>query len=137
MPFVFRAVFLLCFAVAGFVGYGVALNFLSKVIVTSDRSLIYGAFLLQGFIAAALVAALLCFPLARVFRQHAPYAALAVSVPVLLLRIPDLVAPSRHLSAWVISAYEVVAYAVLLVLGAWLAHKQLRSNTLLSRDDAS
>ena len=67
-----RAVLLLGLAGAGFVIYGNALNYVSEIIVTTNHSLIYGAILLQGFIAAAFVAALLCFPLAKVFRQHSP-----------------------------------------------------------------
>lgn len=133
-PFALRAVLLIGLAGAGFVVYGNALSYLSDVIATTDRSLIYGALLLQGFIAAALVAALLCFPLAKLFRQHAPYAALAVSLPSLLLRAPELLDPGRHVFALIISAYEVLAYAFLLVLGAWVAHKQLAPNNPLQRD---
>lgn len=125
MSFAFRAVLLPGLALVGFLVYGNMLGYLGDVIVTDDRSFIYGALLLQGFVAAALVAALLCFPLAIVFRQNAPYAALAVSMPVLLLRVPELADSSRHVLALFISAYGVLAYAVLLVLGAWLAHKQL------------
>lgn len=134
MSFTFRAVLLPSLAGVGFLVYGNVLGYLGDVIATNDHSLIYGALLLQGFVAAALVAALLCFPLALVFRQHSPYAALAVSLPVLLLRVPELADSSRHVLALFISAYEVLAYAVLLVLGAWLAHKQLIPNKMLHRD---
>jgi uncharacterized membrane protein len=134
MSFALRIVLLFFFAGVGFLGYGHALGYLSNVMITNDNSLIYGTMLMQGFIAAALVAALLCFPLAKVFRRHAPYAALVVSLPVLLLRIPELMDSSRHPFALFISAYEVLAYALLLVLGAWLAHKQIIPNTALQRD---
>lgn len=126
-----RLVLLLGLAGTGFVVYGNTLGYLGEVMVATDRSLIYGALLLQGFIAAILVSALLCFPLARVFRQYAPHAALAVSLPVLLLRAPELLIPSRHAFALLISAYEVFTYALFLVLGAWLARKQLTSKTAL------
>lgn len=110
MSFVIRSILLIIFAIAGFLVYGNALDYLSKIIVAPDRTLIYGALMLQGFVAAVLVSALLCFPLAKVFRQHSPYAALAISLPVLLLRIPEFLAPSRHVFALLISAYEILAY---------------------------
>lgn len=105
--------------------YRKALGYLGDAIVTIDHSLIYGALMLQGFIAAALVAALLCFPLANVFRQHASYAALIVSLPVLQMRIPELLDSSRHAFSLLISVYEVFTYALLIILGTWSAHKQL------------
>lgn len=128
MSFFIRSILLILFATVGFFVYGNALGYLSEIIVATDRPLIYGALLLQGFIAAALVSALLCFPLAIVFRKHSPYAALAISLPVLLLRAQEFLGPSRHVFALLISAYEVLAYTILLVLGAWLAHKQLTPN---------
>lgn len=135
MSLALRAVLLLGLSGAGFVVYGNALNYVSEIIVTTNHSLIYGAILLQGFIAAAFVAALLCFPLAKVFRQHSPYAALVVSLPVLLLRVPELLNPARHMFALIVSAYEVLAYAFLLILGAWLAHKQLTHHSTILRGD--
>jgi len=129
MSFFIRSILLILFAITGFFVYGNALAYLSEIIVAPDRPLIYGALMLQGFIAAALVSALLCFPLAKVFRQHSSYAALAISLPVLLLRAPEFLVPSRHVFALLISVYEVLAYALLLVLGTWLAHKQLTPNT--------
>ncbi|AAZ97161.1 hypothetical protein Tbd_1208 [Thiobacillus denitrificans ATCC 25259] len=118
---------------AAFFVYGNALGYLNEIIVSPDRRLAVGAVLLQGFIAAVLVSALLCFPLAKVFRRHSPYAALAISLPVLLLRTPELLDPSRNVLALLISAYEILAYAVLLVLGTRLAHKQLTPNAPLHR----
>lgn len=134
MSFFIRAILLMLFAMAGFFVYGNALGYLSETIVAPDRPLIFGALLLQGFIAALLVSALLCFPLAKVFRQHSPYAALAISLPVLLLRAPEFLDPSRNFFALLISAYEVLAYTLLLVLGTRLAHKQLPPNIPLQRD---
>lgn len=128
MSFVIRSILLILFAVAGFLVYGNALGYLGEIIVAPDRPLTYGALLLQGFVAAALVSLLLCFPLAKVFHKHSPLAALAISLPVLLLRAPEFLDPSRHVFALIISAYEVLAYALLLVLGAWLANKQLSPN---------
>lgn len=134
MSFFIRSILLVLFAIAGFLVYGNALGYLSEIIVAPDRPLIYGTLLLQGFIAAAIVSALLCFPLAKVFRQHSPYAALAISLPILLLRAPEFLDPSRHVFALLLSAYDVLAYVLLLILGAWLAHKQLIPNTPLQQD---
>lgn len=134
MSLAIRSVLLILFAIVGFLVYGNALGYLSEIIVTSDQSLAYGAIILQGFLAAAVVATLLCYPLAKVFHQHSHYAALAISFPVLLLRAPEFLDPSRHVFALLISVYEVLAYALLLVLGAWLAHKQLSPNTMLQQD---
>ena len=134
MSFAIRSFLLILFAIAGFFVYGNALGYLSEIIVASDRPLIYGALMLQGFLAAALVSALMCYPLAKVFRQHSPYAALTISLPVLLLRIPEFLDPSRHVVALFMSAYEVLAYALLLVFGTWLAHKQLSPDPALQRD---
>jgi len=131
MSFAIRAVLLPGLGFAGVILYGQVLRYLGAVIVTTDRSLIYGSLLLQGFVSAALVAAVLCFPLAKMFRQYSPYAALAISLPVLVLRIPELLDPSRHVIAWVMSAYDVLAYACLLVIGTWLAHKQLSAGGTL------
>ena len=128
MSFAIRSILLILFAIAGFLVYGNALGYFGEIIVVSDRPFIYGALLLQGFVAAALVSILLCFPLAKVFHKHSPLAALAISLPVLLLRIPEFLDPSRHVFALFISAYEVLAYVLLPVLGAWLAHKQLSPN---------
>jgi hypothetical protein len=133
MSFIIRFILLILFATAGFFVYGNALGYLSEIIVTSDQSLIYGALILQGFLAAAIVSALLCFPLAKVFQKHSTYAAMVISLPALLLRIPEFLDPSRHVFALLVSAYDVLAYALLLVLGAWLAHKQLSPNTALQR----
>lgn len=122
-----RAVLLPVFAGVGFLVYGNALGYFGEAISTDDQSLIFGFLLLQGFLAAGLAATLLCYPLAWVFRQHSPHAAFAISLPVLLLRLPEFFDTSRHIFALLVSAYEVLAYALLLVLGAWLAHRKIPS----------
>jgi hypothetical protein len=132
MSFTILFILLILFTTAGFFVYGNALGYLGEIIVTTDQSLIYGALALQGFLAAAIVSALLCFPLAKVLQKYFPYAAMAISLSALLLRIPEFLDPSRHVFALLISAYEGLAYALL--LGAWLAHKQLSPNTALQRD---
>lgn len=125
MAFLLRSVLLICFAAGGTFLYGLGLAYLSEVIVTSNRSWGYGAILLQGFLAALLVAVLLCVPLAKVFRQHALYAALAVSLPVLALRVPGLLGAWRNSPSQLLALFEVVAYTLFLALGSWLAHKRL------------
>jgi hypothetical protein len=120
---------LLIAAYIGFMVYANTLVYLDEIIGTTDRSFIYGAFLLKEFIVAALIAALFCFPLAKVFRQYSPYAALAVSLPVLLIRVPELATPPYRVPHLIISTYGMIAYVLLLVLGTWLVHKQLTAPT--------
>ncbi len=134
MSFAIRLILLILFPFVGFFVYTHALAYLSEIIVSPNQSLIYGAIILQGFLAATLVSALLSYPLAKVFHRYSCYAALAISLPVVLLRAPEILDLSRHDLALLISAYEVLAYALLLVLGAWLAHKHLSPNTALQRD---
>jgi hypothetical protein len=119
-----RGVALVVLAVGGFTLYGLAIGYFSGVIPTNDRDLVYGALMLQGFLAAALVAAVLAYPLAMLFRNWAVLAAVLVVLPALLLRLPELTAPSRH-TALLISLYEIGAYLVLVVAGTWLASRRL------------
>lgn len=121
---------------AGFVAYGYSLDFFTTAIPTpKDRSLIFGVLLAQGFTAAALVSVLFCYPLAFIYRKSAATTAFVMALPVLALRLPELTAFDRHPIALAISAYEVFAYAVLLVAGAELAHRHLaRSNIAVKRD---
>lgn len=121
-----RLLMLPAFAWAGFIAYGYSLEFFATSIPTpTDRSLIFGALIAQGFAAAALVSILFCYPLAFIYRKSAITIALIMVLPVLALRLPELTAFNRHPIALAISVYEVLAYAVLLVAGAWLANSHL------------
>lgn len=115
---------------AGFVAYANSMEFFGEVItLPKERPLVYGALLAQGFLAAALVSVLFCYPLALLYRDSVVSVALVMALPVLVIRLPELVAFDRHAFALAISAYEVLTYAVLLVVGAWLAHRHIvRSN---------
>lgn len=121
---------------AGFVAYGYNVEFFGQLIPTpQDRSLVFGALLAQGFLAAAVISILFSYPLALIYRKSAVAVALVMALPVLVLRLPELSAFDRHPVALAISAYEVFAYAVLLVAGAWLAQRHLaRSNIAVKRD---
>ena len=111
---------------AGFVTYGYSLNFFSEIIpIPEERSLVFGALLAHGFLAAAVISILFSYPLALLYRKLAVTVALAMSVPVLVLLLPDLANFNRHPFAIAISAYHVLAYALLLVVGTWLAHNHL------------
>ncbi len=134
MSIALRVVLLPVFASIGFLVYGNALGYLATVIATDNHSLIFGSLLLQGLLAATLVATLLCYPIAWVFRQHSPHAALAICLPVLVLQFPEFLDSSRHIFALVISGYEVLAYTLLLVLGTWLVHRQYTPNPALHTD---
>lgn len=120
----------------GFVAYGYNLEFFGLHIPTpKDRSLVFGALLAQGFLAAAVISILFSYPLALIYRKSAVAVATVMVIPVLVLRLPELSSFDRHPIALAISAYEVFAYAVLLVAGAWLAQGHLaRSNIAVKRD---
>lgn len=134
--FTTRLLVLPVFAWAGFVAYGYSLNLISEVIaIPKDRSLIYGVLLAQEFLSAASISILLCYPLAFIYRKSAATAAFAVSLPVLVLTLPDLMDFDRRPTALAISAYGVLAYTVLLVAGTWLAQEHLaRANIATKRD---
>ena len=121
---------------AGFVAYGYNLEFFGEIIpIPEERSLIVGSLLAQGFLSAAVISVLFCYPLALLYQKSAVTVALVMSLPLLLLRLPELTAFDRHPIAIAISAYEVLTYTLLLVVGSWLAHSHLaRSNPSLKRD---
>ena len=131
-----RLLLLPVFVWAGFVAYGYNVEFFGQLIpISQDRSLVFGALLAQGFLAAAVISILFSYPLALIYRKSAVAVALVMALPVLVLRLPELSAFDRHPVALAISAYEVFAYAVLLVAGAWLAQRHLaRSNPAFKRD---
>ena len=131
-----RLLLLPVFVWAGFVAYGYNVEFFGQLIpIPQDRSLVFGALLAQGFLAAAVISILFSYPLALIYRKSAVAVALVMALPVLVLRLPELSAFDRHPVALAISAYEVFAYAVLLVAGTWLAQRHLaRSNPVFKRD---
>lgn len=107
----------------GFVMYGYGLELFSTVIpIPEERSFGFGALLAQGFLAAAVVTRIFSSPLAQIYRKNAVAVALVMSIPVLVLRLPELLKFSRHPYAIAISGYEVIAYAVLLIAGVWRSH---------------
>lgn len=129
----FTAIRLLLFPVltwAGFVGYGYSLVLFGQIIpIPEERSLVFGVLLAQGFLSAAVISVVFCYPVALLYQKSAVTVALVMSLPVLMLRLPEFTTFDRHPLAIAISAYEVLAYGLLLVVGVWLAHRQLtRSN---------
>lgn len=124
-PILFAAIRLLMLPVltgTGFIAYGEGLEWFAKVIpIPQDRSLMFGALLAQGFAAAALVSILFCYPLAFIYGKSAMAIAFIMALPVLAFRLPELVNVDRHPIALAISAYEVLAYSVLLLAGTGAA----------------
>jgi hypothetical protein len=121
-----RLLMLPVLVLAGFMAYAYSLNFFVSVIpIPKDRSLVFGALLAQGFASAALVSILFCYPLAFIYRKFSIIIALVMILPVLVFYLPGLTRPGRNPIAIIISAYEILAYVVLLVAGAWLAHTHL------------
>lgn len=132
-----RLILLPAFVWAGFVAYGYSLEALGEIIPTpKEGSFVFGILLAQGFLAAAVISILFCYPLALLYRQLAVTVAMVMSLPVLMLRLPELMAFDRHPVAIAISAYEVLTYGVLLVVGAWLAHSRLSSSNIAVKRDA-
>ncbi len=121
---------------AGFIVYGNSLEFFATAIATpQDRRLIFGALLAQGFAAAALVSVLFCYPIAFIYRKFAVTIALIMTLPVMVFSLPELTKFDRNPIALAISWYEILSYAVLLVAGAWLAHRHLtRSDVAVKRN---
>lgn len=123
---ILRAAFVPAFIWAGFIAYGYSLAFFAETIPSPEKSmLLVGALLSQGFFAAATTSLLFSYPLALIYRKSAVAVALAMSLPVLVLRIPEFTDPDRHPFAIVISAYELLAYAMLLIMGTWLTQRHL------------
>ena len=110
----------------GFIVYGISIDFFATAIpLPKDKSLIFGALLAQGFLAAATVSLLFSYPIAFLYRRKAVAIAVAMSIPVLVIRLPEILDFSRHPYAIAISGYEVLAYAVLLIIGTLLVNKHL------------
>ena len=121
-----RLLLLPAFIWAGFVAYGYSLGVLGEIIPTpKEGSFVFGTLLAQGFLAAAVISILFCYPLAFLYQKSAVTVAMVMSLPVFMLRLPELIAFDRHPIAMAISVYEVLTYGVLLVVGAWLAHRHL------------
>jgi hypothetical protein len=111
---------------AGFVGYGYSLLFFGQIIpIPEERSLVFGVLLAQGFLSAAVISVVFCYPVALLYKNSAVTVALVMTLPVLILRLPEFTTFDRHPLAIAISAYEVLAYGLFLVVGVWLAHRQL------------
>jgi len=111
---------------SGFIVYGISMDFFANTIpLPKDKSLIFGTLIAQGFLAAATVSLLFSYPLAFLYRRKAVAVTVAMSIPVLILRLPELLDFSRHPYAIAISGYEVLAYAVLLIVGALLVNNHL------------
>jgi hypothetical protein len=126
-----RLLLLPAFIWAGFVAYGYSLEALGDIIPTpKEGSFVVGTLLARGFLAAAVISILFCYPLALLYRKSAVTVAMVMSLPVLMLRLPELMAFDRHPIAIAISAYGVLTYGVLLVVGARLAHSHLSSSKM-------
>lgn len=122
---------------AGFIAYAYSLDFFGEFIsIPSEKSLVIGVLLAHNFLASAVVSVLFCYPLAFLYGRFAVATALAMSVPVLALRLPELIDFERHPYSVAVSAYDILAYAVLLIVGAWLAHHHLARSIIAVKRDA-
>lgn len=106
--------------------YGYGLEFFAIIIpIPEERSFVFSALLAQGFLAAALVSGIFSYPLAHIYRKNAVAVALVMSIPVLVLRLPELLNFSRHPYSIAISGYEIIAYSVLMVVGVWQSYNHI------------
>ena len=106
--------------------YDYALGFITHVLPRPESRLAIALILLtQGFLAASIVSVIFVYPLAFLYRQASAIVALLMTIPVLYLRLPELMDDHRAPVSSVVSAYEVAAFTVLLVFGTSLAHRHL------------
>lgn len=109
---------------AGVIGYGQALTLAHWLMPVTPGSPLTPAILMsQGFLAATLLAALACYPLAWLYGKRAVAAAGLMTLPVLALRVPDNISPGRPALAIFLSAWEMLSFVVLLVGATWLAQR--------------
>ncbi|RTL25514.1 MAG: hypothetical protein EKK49_19820 [Rhodocyclaceae bacterium] len=109
---------------AGFIGYGQALELARWLMPVTPGSPLTPAILMsQGFLAATLLAALACYPLAWLYGKRAVAVSGLMTLPVLAVRVPGSLAPGKHALAIFLSAWEMLSFVVLLVGGTWLARR--------------
>lgn len=112
---------------AGFIGYGKALQLAGWLMPVTPASPLTPAILIsQGFLAATLLAALACYPLARLYGRRAVAVAGLMTLPVLAMRVPGSLAPGQHAQAIFLSAWEMLSFVTLLVGGTWLAQRSVK-----------
>jgi len=131
-----RLLFIPVFIGAGFVLYGHMLEFLFGVIpIPKEHSFIFGVLLAQGFLAAASISILFCYPLAFIYQKYSIIVSLSMSLPVLMFRLPGVVNFDRNPITTIIGVYEIAAYVLLLVVGTWLAYGHLSRSNMNPKQD--
>jgi hypothetical protein len=106
--------------------YDYALGFMAQVLPRPEsRVAIALALIVQGFVGASIVAVVFVYPLAFLYRRLSIVIALLMTVPVFILRLPELIDTTRTPASSLVSAYEIAAFAVLLVFGTLIAHRHL------------
>lgn len=123
--------------------YDYALGFITHTLPRPESRVAISLVLLtQGFLAASIVAVVFVYPLAFVYRQASVVVALLMTLPVIYLRLPELMDSNRAPDSSLVSAYEVAAFTVLLVFGTAIAHRHLSRlkhprdpNVATTRDD--
>ncbi|WP_202840741.1 hypothetical protein [Luteimonas saliphila] len=110
----------MAFAANAYVQHFTRALFFDSQVPRSYLEMIFCA--LAGALAATVVASA---PLAAVFRRHAWLAAVAVSTPVLALRLTEFFTYTGAISSQVkvMAIVEASSYFALLVLGAWFVSR--------------
>lgn len=112
---VLRAVLFPVFAVAVLLLYTRALEFLTDALPSPRGHAIYLVLIVQGFLAASAVALAFAYPLALFYRRNAVLIALFLTLPVLAIRLPELMNASRGPGLFLLSAWEIGTFVILLV----------------------
>jgi hypothetical protein len=109
----------------GFYSYRFFLHWIESQILSPIGVLLYPTQLLQGFLAAAAVAAILAIPIGKLYRQHSAWVGGLIALPLLLYRWPSVFLYARLTSKVFISVYDVLCYVALISAGSWWAYKHV------------
>lgn len=133
MKMVLRLLLVPLLGFAGFLLYGQAIALSAEWITPPRNHFFWIVLLAQCFVASAAVPVLLSYPIAYIYRRAAILVALCVVAPILWLRVPEMPQVDMHDISFLISAYELGAFAVLFVCGTWLTSRRFVQKTVPAR----
>jgi hypothetical protein len=95
------------------------------------RSMILISILVPHFLLVSLLTVMFSHIAARIYQQQAVIVALLTVLPVLYIRLPELLQPISFLNPYpsiaslTISAFEIGSFTLLLCVGTWLVSRNL------------
>ncbi len=129
MAYVWRGLLLPLLVYLAFLAYGQLLGLLEALLpVSEDEQLRLVSIVMQGFVAAAVIALLFSHLLAKVYGKLAVGAALLLVLPIVYLSWPGSLSTASNPLVWLLRAYDSLALMILLMLGTWLAYRRLASS---------